>query len=1205
MRRALRLWLRHVGLLMLLSAGCGDGTVTPEDGGQVGQDATVPPQDTGPEPDRIAPEVTSTRPRNGEDLVARTADLEIRFSERMAPSSGTITAISDGVVLTLGTREWLPEGDVLRVGAEGGWPGGARIDVRIEGFTDLAGNTQEGAYEFVFHTSDDGAPTIVGSDPTEGATEVPVDLSMIVVRFSEPMNPVLGTVVLEGGPGEVGGTTWATATELHATVDGLEAGTSYRLVLEGFEDRSGNALDGVPFAGDGAIDFTTAPDTTPPTVVDSNPTNAQIELDVHNFETVTLVFSEPMDTSVRTATLTAGSSTTTLTGNWSLDATVLTFNVVGRLTVDAEHRLDLSAMRDRAGNALDGTVALDQGALVFTTAATDEALPFVVFTTPTEGATDVSTRTTELVVQFSEAMDVSSTTLELVSATDTRMLTGTWNAAGTRITASLGDGLAALTDYRVDLTAFTDLSGNTVDMEHPYLLDGVLNFRTTRPTGENCADPLTIAEAVFDGSGYTWDLPGGAFRTADGAFSCNTANTNSGVIVYEKTSADLANGGRALHITTTRVDHLNGISFEIFRDVCDRRAPGGGLDARVLCVWKRPYWSQYVDLPAGTYYIWVSTPGSTADFDGGSLRIEEVSAIPRGESCDTAYDTSAPNYTSPAADAHEWLIEHGAFQSVDYGDGTSGNDTFPCATRQGPDGVVRIPKARDGSILDIQIDPFPAESISGTDIFDRAGVIAEVLSACEPRAAETTSLACPGRINNPENFQVVGSAGDYWLWLASNNTQVDNVRTTVRVREVDPGPGETCQTAIEITPGASIPVTPSATTRFFAPSCIDEGNVTWYRYRTTREVNLVSVVGTGPIALVDPTNGREIKCMDNGSQIGIPRRAPIGTEVCIAVPSGSGVTGLSIRESDWRGVEGVATNLMIARPVTETGTEVSITSEAWLAVTPTQIYMGINPNTASTAALVAAPRTGNATADRLLLDRFTFGNAAVAFGEALFSVEETNRPERLHRLIDSTGSLSPTVWDTGSTYDPQDIDTLAQIGTSTELAMVSDIPNSSSATPITVFYRADSTTPGAVTRVGETQAIRNVVAIAATAEWIFLMGSAYDGDTHLGAAIYRLPWSDVTAAPEMLVPPELVSIGTTNGSMAYDGTRDILYFRQGRSPAGVHAVFDAASTTPYYAGEVIAIGSSADYGLAIDTSVPELFLFETSTVSTGAFARIR
>ena len=132
--------------------------------------------------------------------------------------------------------------------------------------------------------------------------------------------------------------------------------------------------------------------------------------------------------------------------------------------------------------------------------------------------------------------------------------------------------------------------------------------------------------------------------------------------------------------------------------------------------------------------------------------------------------------------------------------------------------------------------------------------------------------------------------------------------------------------------------------------------------------------------------------------------APPGTSVCVAVPSGAGVTGLSIRETDWRGIDGTATDLAIQRPIGSGGAELSLTTESSLTVTPTQLYLGINTNSTSTtttpSALVAFPRSGSARGDLLLVTRLMIGEGTTNVGEAIFSVEETATTTRLLRLID-------------------------------------------------------------------------------------------------------------------------------------------------------------------------------------------------------------
>ena len=60
-----------------------------------------------------------------------------------------------------------------------------------------------------------------------------------------------------------------------------------------------------------------------------------------------------------------------------------------------------------------------------------------------------------------------------------------------------------------------------------------------------------------------------------------------------------------LRITATSHEDFNGVQLEVFRGVCDPDAVGGGAAAREVCLGARRQWVQYLDVPAGTYYVWV------------------------------------------------------------------------------------------------------------------------------------------------------------------------------------------------------------------------------------------------------------------------------------------------------------------------------------------------------------------------------------------------------------------------------------------------------------------------------------------------------------------------------------------------------------------------------------------------------------------------
>lgn len=1194
-----RRWI--VAMCVLALAGC-DNPSDP-DGGTPGQDsgpdagapieADAGPSDGGHE---AAPTVTSTRPRNGEMNVAGDREVEIRFSEAMDPSvAGTVAARVGDVGIALAGMSWNEERDVLFIAPATTWPSESRIDLTLDGFTDAGGTPMEEPFALVFHTSDEGPPSVVEAAPAEGSTLDASSLTEIVLRFSEAMNPFVGTTTIEGAT--LGEHVWASPDELHVAISGLEPGATYRVLLEGFEDVAGNALDGSTTLLDGALDFTTTPDTDPPALSDSNPTDGQLDVAVALLTELVLVFDEPMDTSVRTASLDDGDDTVTLTGNWSAGGTELRFAASGRLRPDAVHRLDVSAMRDRAGNALDGSVRLTDGVLEFTTATTDEALPFVQFTSPAENETGVSTRIPAIEILFSEAMDTSRVTVDLVSTRGTLALTGAWNPAGTRLTLPLGAPLYGHTAYSIDLSAFTDASGNPLDVANPYLGDAILELTTGGATGESCADPLTMLDAARDGDAYVWSLVGERFTTSDQPPICDAATLRDGFVAYEKTTPALGTaGGRALRVTITadRASLFNLVAFEILSGACERE-----LGTREVCGGGRREWVQYLDGPAGDYFVSLAisnSSGAVTAWSGLSLRIEEVEAIPEGESCSDPFDATSAIYESLGTDDHQWVLPHGAGTSVEQGLSTDSPDTFSCVTlSQGPDTVLRVEKARASSILDVYLEAFPATS---------AAQRVEARTSCSRAPPASEVLGCVPTVSTaPRKMQIDAPPGPVYLWVAAADPEAPFRQTTVRVREIDPGPGETCLTAIPITPDTTNAITPTVETDFFHPSCLPAGNVTWYRYRTTREVTTVRTLGAAPVAMIAASGSAELECVLDAQRANIGRRLPVGTDICIAVPSGGATTALIVADHDWRSIAGTTTSLGISRPVDGAGAPVTITGEHWITADATSLYMGINNTSNPNAGIVIAPRAGG-VADLVRTGAHNvIGHGGAMFGQALFSIDErtTATGSRLYRLIDSAGTPTPsgTAWDT-ATYP-----TVAMRGL-TRIAGLDELAFAGASSSVNNFFTISATAPGGAVNRGSNPDISAINAIAADDTYVFFTGGArIDGTAR--TSVYRLPWAGLaTEAPRLLVPWGSISVSTGNAGIVYDPATDILYFRSTQSGnEGIFAVFDATSDAPFFAGRVAAGGRSADAGLAFDPAVPALFLFETQSDPNGNFVEVR
>jgi methionine-rich copper-binding protein CopC len=1200
-RMVVRRWI--LAACALAAAACG-GEMPEPDAGLPEEDAGPSPADAGPrvdagmtdagsEPD-VAPFVTSTRPDNGAMEIAGDRELEVRFSEAMDPNAGTITARVGGVDVPLAAPSWNEEEDVLFVAPSSRWPSASRIDVSIAGFADAEGTSMEGPFEMVFHTNDEGPPSVVSATPAEGSM-VDAAVSEIVLVFSEPMNPYVGT--LDGAA--LGERVWMSPEELRVAISGLEAGASVRIALDGFEDVAGNALDGTMTLGDGALDFTTAPDTDPPALSDSNPTNGQLDVAVLTQREIVLLFDEPMDTSLRTASLDDGATAATLTGNWSADGTELTFSVAGRLRANALHGLDVSAMRDRAGNALDGSVGLSAGVLEFTTTVLDEALPFVQFTSPAEGERGVATRIANVEILFSEAMDTSRTAVDLVSSRGTRTLAGVWNAAGTRLTLPVGAPLYGHTAYSIDVSAFSDASGNALEVAHPYLGDALLQFTTGGATGESCADPLTTLDATRDGAALVWPLLGNRFLTSDQPPICAGSTLRDGFVAYDKATGPLGtSGGRALRVTVTadRAHLFNLAAFEILSGACERAS-----GTREVCGGGRREWVQYLDAPAGSYFVSLAmsaSDGTVTNWSGLTLRIEEVTSIPEGESCGDPFDASSAIYTQLAADDHQWILPHGAGTSVEQNLSTASPDTFSCVTSsQGPDTVVRVEKTRASSILDVMIEPFPADSsVSGTHV--------EARTSCDRSPEASEVLACTRSVGTtPRTIQVDAPPGPVYLWVAASDPEAPTLQTTLRVREIDPGPGETCLTAIPIATDATNAITPAATTDFFHPSCLPTGAVTWYRYRTTREVTTVRTAGAGAVAMIAASNSSELECVADAVLANVGRRLPVGTDVCIAVPSGSTVGSLIVREHDWRSIAGTVTSLGIARPVDAAGAPITITGESWLTADATSLYMGIAVTSNASAGIVIAPRAGGASELVRTPMHNVIGHGGAMFGQSLFSIDErTTAPPRLFRLIDSLGAPEPagTAWDTGSVYPAVAMRGLTRVVGQDTLAIAGG--NTTSAT----FFTIPATGASTVTNRGANTNVSALNAIAANDTYVFFTGSVRIAGT-ARSSVYRLPWTGLaTATPRLLVPWDSVSVGTGNAGIVYDAARDILYFRSTQSGnEGVFAVFDAATDAPYFAGRVAPGGRSADAGLAFDPAVPSLFFFETQSDTNGNFVEVR
>src|SRR4051812_34499106 len=258
-------------------------------------------------PDSTPPTVSDTSPENSETGVGLNTTISATFSEAMISStlnSASFTlrptaggAAVSGVVAGNGnTVTFVPLNNLA---------GSTRYTATLTtAAEDIAGNPLAGSFTWTFTTGtapDTTPPTVTSISPASTATAVALN-SSVSATFSEPMtNSTLNTTSFTLARAVDGATVTGTLSVSGNTATfrpsvNLAASTQYTAVINGgVTDAAGNFL-----GPNYTWNFTTAaaPDTTPPTVVATSPSNAANGIATNS--SVSATFSEPMSNSTLT-----------------------------------------------------------------------------------------------------------------------------------------------------------------------------------------------------------------------------------------------------------------------------------------------------------------------------------------------------------------------------------------------------------------------------------------------------------------------------------------------------------------------------------------------------------------------------------------------------------------------------------------------------------------------------------------------------------------------------------------------------------------------------------------------------------------------------------------------------------------------------------------------------------------------------------------
>lgn len=1192
--RALLLWIAAA-----TAAGCNpappippadagaDAPMTSDTRSDGGRDAAVLP----------APEVIATVPADGAVRVALGTEIQVAFSGTIDEASVTLALSSDAGPITLGAPAWNGTSTVVTATPTTALPAGVEVTLTISAGYQLASpDVSEPGEEVVvsFVTEDTEAPTFVVASPPDGAT-VPLDLAEITLEASEPMRSDRGTGSIVGpGSPELGPATWTDRT-VHFTVAGLVADATYEIVLDGFVDLAGNALDLVAspaLGGDGRLDLATGEDMRAPVVVASAPNEGQLDLEVALVSQVELTFSEPMTPSGVLALSVDGGAAVALTAVWDRGDTRVRASVAGLLGAEAPHEVTLTGLEDVAGNALDGVTYLGDGALDFTTGV-DSFAPFVAYMEPNEGDTAVAAGTDRVIVTFSEAMPPAFATVTLVGDGRSVTLTGTWSAGNTILTLP-APMLQGGRSYTIDFAAFRDPGGTALDRAHPYLGDGVASFTIVAPRGERCGDALTEVEGTATPDGYRWTLAASAFTANDGSAACDlNGHTPDGVIRFRKTGTDTV-----LHVHADGVGS-DGLDVEIYAEHCRPTATTADA-ARLRCMPDRDVWDSWLDVPAGDYFVWIATEAG-APFDGAEVTIEEVAEVRAGESCAAPLDTTSSEtiYTPPAAPGgfHRWVLPAGYADAPDRGVGPDDSAPLACLpvpSSLGHDAVIAFEKTSATSLVTVRL----AMPASGSD----AGI--EIARGCDPADATYTTLTCDAHIDAALATErtLDGAAGPLSVWVVDRRSfplpgggWTDTSETTIEIAEFEPQLGDTCTNAIPLVVGTNS-VTATRPNRAYVPACLATGGVTWFRYTPTQGLGLLRTDGATIAAVVDP-DGTTVRCGDEAATtmpvFGVP-----GQPICIALTSSASVHSITIEELPYTGSRGIETEVPIVRDPSLPTLTPSFGTHGWMAVHAGEIWRG------GFSAVFHAP-IGGGLYTWTVPAGFACRYGGLSRPDGIYCLAERAAVDlpRLHRIVDATGAplavpvpidVPPT---SGTLYPPRRFDAVAWDGTR---FIVGSSAQTGTSIESTYFFAIGE--DGVVEALGSNDILNDVGGLAVDATYVYVTGRI--GTTE---GVYRLRRDDLdtptTAPVELASGFDLVSDGA---AIAVDSTTaaHALWFRtlgNSGSRADIRMILEPGAASPAWTGIFWrAPGNAQDNGFGFDPSGPTLWLLHTNGPS-GSF----
>ncbi|WP_170229476.1 DUF4215 domain-containing protein [Polyangium fumosum] len=703
------------------------------------------------------------------------------------------------------------------------------------------------------------------------------------------------------------------------------------------------------------------------------------------------------------------------------------------------------------------------------------------------------------------------------------------------------------------------------------------------PSGDSCVEPLAQSNALVIGNVHRWNLAEASVTTVDGAFACDPNGTGpDAVIKYVKTSPDLANGGKLLHVEarTSQTAASALLNVEVMSGTCDPT-----LAVSEKCLWYKQMWGANVDGPPGTYFVWVAKNAPGTPFPPVTVTIEEIDpAAVEGEGCFAPYTTASANYTAPAQpdDAHVWALPD-SLNAFDMAATWGEPGSISCDNHatygdiHGVDAVIEYDKASPTSVLHVEVQNLDP-------VLTQSALNVEILNECDPESPTKVSYNCRANADT-HSITTPAPQGPLYVWVSTEATSQDFNGATVKIREINPGLGESWETAEPIAAG-TVPITPTSTTRFDVPSCFPAGvNVHWYVYTVQNGgLALQSTPPTGTLALFSEGN-QQLFCGPGSPLASLGGAYPPGTKFYVAVPVGGTITSLAVSDIVYNGVKTLVP-LGVTFPSTASSTY-------GMAVSGTELFLGGASKVFQFPIAGGTQAVERGTADGLTTTHLGY-DLTFANGQ-LFSVDSTatTSASRLFRILNGT-TWGPTTWDLTPAYPTSSGSyTAAFDGTNVLLATRNTAGKVD-------FYAFSTTAPSAAVHLGTNTSVDSVVGLAADTQFLYVAGREVSTASE---GVLRIPRAAITSAATRLATVDTSSAGPTNVELDDLVAPQHLYVR---SYGGfIHAVVDPAGAAFTHIPSISTLGDTTDYAMTFDRATKTLYFVETATVTNGAVWKVQ